>query len=312
MAADVPPRRALRWVEQCIGPGARVVALRRLAGGITSAVHALDVVDRDDLDHHLVLRRWAADVPGTLAGDGAVDRAEATALVERESHALQALEGHDVAAPRLIAHDPTGAAAGAPALLMARVPGEVDLAPQHPARWLGQLAAVLARIHGLAIDAAPFERWYEPARAGVPPGAGDPDVWLRAHDAARVVVATGDLQTFIHRDFQHFNVLWHAERLTGVVDWVNAATGPPALDVGHCRLNLAVLFSAEWAERFRLAYEAETGRTVDPRWDITALLSFGPEWASTIAVQVAGRAPVDAEGMVGRVEAVLAAALDRL
>ncbi len=31
--------------------------------------------------------------------------------------------------------------------------------------------------------------------------------------------------------------------------------------MGHCRLNLAVLYSANWAERFRLAYEAETGMT---------------------------------------------------
>jgi aminoglycoside phosphotransferase (APT) family kinase protein len=174
------------------------------------------------------------------------------------------------------------------------------------------MAATLARIHALPIDAAPFGRWYDRERVGVPQGATNPDVWRRAHEMARAEVAPGDAQTFIHRDFQHFNVLWERGRLSGIVDWVNAATGPPELDVGHCRLNLAVLFSAAWAERFLVAYEAEAGRTVDPTWDVTALLSFGPEWPRTIPVQVAGRAPIDVAGMVGRVEEVIAAALGRV
>jgi aminoglycoside phosphotransferase (APT) family kinase protein len=78
---------------------------------------------------------------------------------------------------------------------------------------------------------------------------------------------------FIHRDFQHFNFLWTRRRLTGVVDWGAASIGPPGVDLGHCRLNLAVLFSADWAEQLRLAYEAETGRSVDPWWDLHALAS---------------------------------------
>jgi aminoglycoside phosphotransferase (APT) family kinase protein len=117
---------------------------------------------------------------------------------------------------------------------------------------------------------------------------------------------------FLHRDFQHFNFLWARGRLTGVVDWGAASTGPPAVDVGHCRLNLAVLFGASWAEQFRTAYESETGRGVDPWWDLHALASYGDAWRRFIPLQVAGRAPVDIDGMTARVEEVMRGTLRRL
>ena len=101
-------------------------------------------------------------------------------------------------------------------------------------------------------------------------------------------------------------------RLTGVVDWVSAAAGPPDLDAGHCRLNLAVLFGADWAERFRLAYEARVGRRIDPWWDLYALASYNDSWRRFIPVQVDGHIRVDAAGMTGRVEELLQATLRRL
>jgi hypothetical protein len=96
------------------------------------------------------------------------------------------------------------------------------------------------------------------------------------------------------------------------VDWSAACVAPPDIDVGHCRLNLAVLHSAEAAEQFRQAYEAETGRGVEPWWDIDRLLSYSDSWQDFIPVQVAGQVQVDVRGMTGRVEELLAIALARL
>lgn len=87
---------------------------------------------------------------------------------------------------------------------------------------------------------------------------------------------------------------------------------PPDVDVGHCRLNLAALYSAEVAERFRQVYESEAGRRVEPWWDIHQLLAYYDGWQEFIPVQVAGRAQVDVRGMTGRVEELLAIALARL
>ena len=82
---------------------------------------------------------------------------------------------------------------------------------------------------------------------------------------------------FIHRDYHPGNVLWSRARLTGVVDWVNACLGPPAVDVGHARWNLAQLFGVEVADAFLDAWLAASGRARhDPYWDIVCLLDAGP------------------------------------
>jgi len=194
---------------------------------------------------------------------------------------------------------------------MTRVPGQVFLAPSDPDRWLRQMAAVLARLHAVPIDAPPWRRWRDPSTLRVPEWSAHPEAWERAI-ALAVEPPPEPTACFIHGDYQHFNMLWSRERLTGIVDWANALTGPPEIDVGHCRLNLAVLFSADWAERFRKAYEAEAGREVDPAWDIQSLLAYGAAWKQFIPVQVAGRIPVDAAHMDERVDTLAALVASRL
>jgi aminoglycoside phosphotransferase (APT) family kinase protein len=178
-----PSPDAVRWVERALGRGFRVVAARRMTGGITSTVHRLTVEGDGDRRLFFVLRQYE-----------------------------------------------------------------------------------------------PFEPWLDPARLTVPATARRPDVWRAAIEVLRSPREQRSA-CFIHRDFQHFNLLWARGRLTGVVDWsVASSFAPPEIDVGHCRLNLAVLFCADWAERFRLAYEAETGRSTDPWWDLHALASYNDAW----------------------------------
>ena len=143
-----------------------------------------------------------------------------------------------------------------------------------------------------------------------PPWTGWPTAGLR--DAAREA-ASGPLvdeEVLVHGDYQHFNVLWSDGRLSGVVDWPNGATGNRGSDVGHCRLNLAVLFDAETAADYLTMYERAAGVRVDRRADLRALLCFDLEWQRFIPRQVAGRAPLDLAGMPGRVAAAVRSALD--
>ena len=194
---------------------------------------------------------------------------------------------------------------------MTRLPGHIDLTPADPGRWLGQIAVTAARIHDAPVEAPAFERWIDPAELAAPESSSDPALWQSVISV--LLENAGSPETcFIHRDFQHFNFLWARGQLTGVVDWGSASAGPPAIDVGHCRLNLAVLFGAAWAEQFRLAYRAETGREVDPWWDLHALASYGDAWRRFIPRQVGGRAPVDIAGMTARVEEVMRGTLDRI
>lgn len=293
-----PPVATLAWVERTIGRGARVIGWRRLTGGITSSVHRLTVV-QNGRRASFVLRRW---VPGEHDG-------YAAGAVASETAALTALERSEVPAPRLIGATTDAADAG-PAVLMTRVPGHVHLMPRDRDAWLRQMARTLARIHALDIAAKPFESWLDRSRLSPPPDASRPDLWKEAF--ALVAEDRRPTRTcFIHRDYQHFNLLWSRERLTGVIDWVEASVGPPEIDVGHCRLNLAVLFSADLADRLRQMYEAEAGRKVDPWWDVHALLSFGPAWKTFLPFQIDGRAPLDVDGMTSRVEDVIERTLRR-
>ena len=295
-----PPALLLTWVEQTLGSGVRVVGSKRLTGGLTSIVHQLTVA-RNGRRELYALRWWVPD----SEWQHWIARA-----VPLETAVLTKLDRSDIPAPRVIGST-TDTAVGGPAVLMTRLPGEVHLTPRDRERWLRQMAQMLTRIHALAIDGKPFESWLDHSQLSPPLDASRADVWREA--IALVAEERAPTRTsFLHRDYQHFNMLWSRERLTGVVDWIEACVGPPEVDVGHCRLNLTVLFSADMADRFLAMYEAESGHRVDAWWDIHALLSFGPSWKEFLPIQIDGRAPLDVAGMTGRMEMVLERALRRL
>jgi aminoglycoside phosphotransferase (APT) family kinase protein len=88
----------------------------------------------------------------------------------------------------------------------------------------------------------------------------------------------------VHRDFHPGNVLWRRHRVTGVVDWANACRGPWDVDVVHCRTNLIGLSRVEAADRFEAAYRSETGRVLDPYWEMAAVLESGGDRSTPVAV----------------------------
>jgi aminoglycoside phosphotransferase (APT) family kinase protein len=295
-----PPAGLIAWVEHTLGSGARVVGWKRLTGGLTSVVHGL-TVELNGTPERYVLRWWVPDSKWEQWTSRAVPL---------ETAILTKLEGSDIPAPRVIGST-NDAALGGPAVLMTRLPGKVHLMPGDRERWLREMAQMLARIHALAIDEKAFESWLDRNQLSPPPDASRPDVWTEA--IARVAEERAPTRTcFLHRDYQHFNMLWSRERLTGVVDWSEACVGPPEVDVGHCRLNLTVLFSADVADRFREMYEAESGHRIDAWWDVHALLSYGPAWKQFLPFQIDGRAPLDVDGMTRRMEEVLYRSLRQL
>ena len=293
-----PSPAALAWAARAIAPGATVVGHRRLIGGITSSMHRL-TIDTRGSRQHVVLRRWV----GTEVGD-------ATKKVEREAAVLDALADTGLPAPQLVATSPDGAETdGCPSLLMTRVPGRMDLTPADPAAWIGQMAAALPRVHCLPLDLPLVTSWRPLLERGVPAWSRRPELWREAMAVLRGEAPGGD--SFIHSDFQHFNLLWRRDRLSGIVDWTWSGRGAQDRDVGHCRLNLAVLFSVDLAERFREAYEAEAGRRMEGWWDIHELTMYSDGWQQFIPIQVGGRTPVDLDGMHDRVEELLAQSLTR-
>ena len=271
-----------------------------MLGGITSSVHRLSLLLPGGTRTQVVLKRYTNP-----------DWGHVQSMVRNEAAALAGVSATAVPAPRLLGASPDGVGTdGISSILMTRASGRVWLAPDDIDAWIRQLAALLPSLHAGAADVGPRELRDADALAA-PASARRPDVWTAAKRVIAAGPPAGD-EVFLHGDYQHFNVLWSRGRLSALIDWASAEIAPPDVDVGHCRLNLAVLYSPEVAERFRDAYEAEAGRRVDPWWDVHQLLAYDDSWRDFIPVQVAGRTRVDVAGMTDRVEALLAVALSRL
>jgi len=259
-----PTPMAKRWVEKAVGNGAEVIRVRRLSGGTASAVHAVDVRVAGGTALRLVLRRhllfsFLQEEPD---------------VAEREARNLQLLERARIAAPRLVAVDPSGDECDVPAVLMTRMPGQLELKPGNLDLWLRRMAELLPPIH--AIDPRPFhvqewKIWDDLRKLDVPAWSSRPDVWRQLIDIVRGPWPSFRPR-FVHRDFQHYNVLWSRGRPTSVLDWDSASMGPVELDHNHFRYNL-LDFGFEVAERFSVIYREVTGEDPNPFWEA---LNFAP------------------------------------
>jgi len=237
--------------------------VRRLSGGKSSAVHALDVTVPSGSAHRLVLRRfvdtdWLAVEPDLAAHEAAV---------------LRLLQRAAIPAPRLVAADEDGSVTGVPSVLMTRLPGRIVLSPNGVDAWLQRMAGLLPTIHAVRPSAThlPWEYapYIDPGTAEIPSWTSRPDAWRALIDFARGPRPTAT-ESLIHRDYHLTNILWQRGRITGIVDWVNACRGPAGVDIGHCRRNLALLHGLEVADRF-LVFCLEWA-DYNPYWDILSLL----------------------------------------
>nr|WP_307797124.1 aminoglycoside phosphotransferase family protein [Actinomadura barringtoniae] len=218
--------------------------------------------------------------PGFSAGMMASGRGGAEFSPEREIAALALLAGCELPTPSLVAADPGGAYADAPALLITRLIGHPPRpAPEDLPEYLIQLAAALLSVH--ALNGASTMPPYNPYnRLGVrlpPKHALRPEVWESAFDVAARPAPEAPSR-FIHRDYHPDNTLWSYGRLTGVVDWSDASYGPVAVDIAQMRLSLVLRYGQAAADRFLAAFDQVSGGyRHDPFWDIRAVLDLLPE-----------------------------------
>ena len=256
-----PPRQALDWAGAALG--GTVTAVRALRGGEASAVHLLTVTGGAGT-RRVVLRRYVRPELNL----------EEPEMAGREAQALRFAARLEVPTPELLAVDPRGDDAGAPAVLMSWLPGAVHWWPADPGRWLDGLAAVLPLIHAAPLPLPgtipPFTP-YPQASYQPPAWAREPLVWERAVAIYHGPPPAG--RVFLHRDYHPGNVLWLREEVSGVVDWPGASIGPPSADVGHCRGNLFPYGLAAVA-RFTRSWEDLAGATYHPWADIVTIIGF--------------------------------------
>jgi aminoglycoside phosphotransferase (APT) family kinase protein len=257
-----PPSDALAWVLAV--SGARSLdRVEPMPGGASLAMHRVTLGFADGASDRLVLRRYVR--PEQTAADPTV--------AAHEAAVLRLVERIATPTPRLIDVDPTGDAAGVPAVLMTELPGRPEWAAGQ--RWMRQLVDVLVDIHDIdpvaAAGVRPFAVYAQSSYA-LPKWATKPAVWERAIEIFHGPVLDDD-RTFIHRDFYPGNVLWHRRTVSGLVDWEAASIGPRSIDVAHCRINL-LYEGLDAADIFTRIWEQRTGRTFH-RWaDIATIIGL--------------------------------------
>lgn len=267
MANEGVSDQAAAWVVDAVRPGAELVSAKPLRGGISSRVHRV-TLRVDGKEKEYVLRQ---------IDDEAWLRIQPDVAAQEAANLRRASAASAVPTPALVAFDGDGSRCGNPAVLMTRLEGEVVLEPYDRSRWLDGLAGALAAVHRIPWDDHPwgYAPYCDAATLDTTAWSTAPDDWR----AAASFVAghrPAAPRRFIHRDYHPANVLWKDGSVSGVVDWVNGCVGPAGIDVGHCRVNLALLHDVETADDFLSRYRREAGADFeyDPYWDLVSLIDF--------------------------------------
>lgn len=273
-AEDEIPAGVLEWVVGSVRAGSRIIAVQRLQGGMSSVVHRVSLAVEGEESggiQDVVLRQF----------DNAEWLRNEPDLARHEAESLRWAARTAIPTPQIIAYDETGNACGVPAVLMTRLEGSVVLEPTNQKRWLKGLAQALVQIHSIDADHFPWAyfTYNDVAKLQTPEWSSYPELWNQAFEIVRGTRPAAKIG-FIHRDYHPTNVLWDGDQVSGVVDWVNACRGPAGIDVGHCRLNLAMLYGVQTADGFLTAYDRYSGSAFSyhPYWDLLSLIDilFGP------------------------------------
>jgi hypothetical protein len=126
---------------------------------------------------------------------------------------------------------------------------------------------VIAQIHNISAARGPelasYHLYFD--RAAAAPARWMPanPVWKAATAAVRQPPPATTMAQ-IHRDYHRGNTLWSWRQLTGIVDWTQASSGPPGLDVRQMRRNLVADHGQQAADRFLDCYRAASGRVPRP------------------------------------------------
>jgi aminoglycoside phosphotransferase (APT) family kinase protein len=259
MASPHPPETVLGWIRDVVG--GRITSIRSM-GVRATTLHAIDA--GTDPVRRLVVRRFH---------DLARLRTDPWYVPANEAAVLELLDDTEVPAPRLLAADSYGRICDVPALLVTRVPGRPPARPWNMDAYLTELAQALARVHEVPPEAelpayAPYHDLAVHGERRPPVWSGSPPLWDRLFE----VISGPPPETpsgFIHRDFHAGQTMWSGNRLTGIVDWTTGCRGPYGVDLARARIDLAMEFGVDVAERFLAVYARTAGPDGrHPYWDL--------------------------------------------
>lgn len=264
-------------------PGGRLDGARRLRGGVSAEVFALDILTLSGTRRRIVLRRHRSDgVKG-----------HSRRIVLKEHALLAALRDAGMRVPEPYLHDvsdPDG-----PYLVAEWIDGSTDVDVADLPTALDQMARFLVGLHALDLSAVAL------------PGLDlieDPGLAIEPHlpstddgERVRVALRSGALDdepnraVLLHGDYWPGNVLWRDGLLRAVIDWEDACLGDQLADLATVRVELWCRYGPEAAEAFTERYLYVVEDAMGPLrvdqlvlWDLyvsAAALTHMGEWGLT-------------------------------
>lgn len=240
-------------------PGAQLVRVWPLKGGISATMTAFEIEHADGLLETLVAR-IPSDYNVEKFGDA----------VSHEVKTLQTLRDNGLPVAQTYFSN-------SEFYVLEYLPGAPDLNPTDPSGHLKQYAERLAEIHQVNVEGSGLEflpsygfRIWEPEEELVEE--------LRESEIRRALEAFGEPKLnpvgFRHGDYWPGNLLWEEGKLTGVIDWENANLGDPIFDLACTRLDVMWVFGEdamfEMTERYLEKNPIYIGSL--PFWDLRAAL----------------------------------------
>ena len=285
------PNDAFSAIGERLFPGARLRAARRLTGGVSAEVHALELETRGGHHRTVVVRQH-------LSGEWKSRRERGA---ETEYGLLRAVLAAGVPVPEPLLLDTSLRLLPRPFVAMSFIEGTTDVPADRLDAALDIMAAALARVHGVPADGLPDL----PLRVNPLPELFDylletPDTRpLREHLGACTDSAYTGAPVLLHGDFWPGNLLWRNGQLAAILDWEDSALGDPLSDVASCRLELFWKHGPTAMHRFTRGYARE--RAVDARrlalWEVyvaTAGAHFMGAWGLAPEREAEMRSKADA------------------
>ncbi|GGM31683.1 phosphotransferase family protein [Dactylosporangium sucinum] len=215
-------------------------------------------------------------------------------LIATNAAALAVAERHGLPAPRLLAADLDGRAAGTPASLETVLPGTSTWPTAPSAALLRSSGAAIARVHTVALDPLPrlpfrprpiaVDDFAQDRRAGRMPTTA---LLQRADERVRAIEAPSAPAVFVHGDVWPGNTLLAGGGVHALIDWKTAGVGHPGVDLGELRKQVAMLYDDAAPGRVLEGWERASGaRAGDiPYWDAVAALNTSTESYSADAAR---------------------------
>jgi aminoglycoside phosphotransferase (APT) family kinase protein len=263
------PAEPLRaWVEDRLGD--RIGAVRSLHDG--ESPWWVDLAAPGGATSSVVLR-----APSSRIGPE---------LIATNAAALLVAEKHGLTAPRLLAADLDGRAAGVPATLETVISGTSAWPATVSPELLLAAGAALARVHAVALDPQP-DLPFRPRPIAVDDFARDrregrmPTTALlqKADERVQAIKLPATPNVFVHGDVWPGNTVLAGSGVRALIDWKTAGVGDPGVDLGELRKQAAILYDDDAPAYVLAGWERATGTRAEdvPYWDAVAALNTPTE-----------------------------------